>query len=43
VDEWKKQNMLGRISQKEEYRAPCLFLLADGSSYMTGAVSLNYY
>lgn len=37
VDEWEKQNMLGRISQKEEYRAPCLFLLADGSSYMTGA------
>jgi len=31
--------MLGRVSQKEEYRAPCLFLLADGSSYMTGAVS----
>lgn len=39
TDEWAKQNMLGRISQPEEYRAPVLFLLADGSSYMTGAVS----
>lgn len=38
TDEWAKQNMLGRISQAEEYRAPSLFLLADGSSYMTGAV-----
>lgn len=38
VDEWAKQNMLGRISQVEEYRAPVLFLLGDGSSYMTGAV-----
>jgi hypothetical protein len=30
--------MLGRISQAEEFRAPVLFLLADGSSYMMGAV-----
>ncbi|KAL5115490.1 hypothetical protein ACEQ8H_006631 [Pleosporales sp. CAS-2024a] len=37
TEEWAKQNMLGRISQVEEYRAPILFLLADGSSYMTGA------
>ncbi|KAH7406737.1 hypothetical protein DE146DRAFT_676085 [Phaeosphaeria sp. MPI-PUGE-AT-0046c] len=37
TDEWAKQNMLGRISQPEEYRAPVLFLLAEGSSYMTGA------
>ncbi|KAL5388112.1 hypothetical protein DPSP01_003103 [Paraphaeosphaeria sporulosa] len=37
VDDWAKQNMLGRISQVEEYRAAVLFLLADGSSYMTGA------
>lgn len=34
--------MLGRISQVEEYRAPILFLLGDGSSYMTGAVSMTY-
>ncbi|KAJ4373411.1 hypothetical protein N0V83_003706 [Neocucurbitaria cava] len=39
TDEWAKQNMLGRISMTEEYRAPVLFLLGDGSSYMTGAVS----
>ncbi|KAF2247191.1 NAD(P)-binding protein [Trematosphaeria pertusa] len=37
TDEWAKQNMLGRISQAEEYRAPVLFLLGEGSSYMTGA------
>ncbi|KAF1952251.1 NAD(P)-binding protein [Byssothecium circinans] len=37
VAQWEKQNMLGRISQAEEYRAPILFLLAEGSSYMTGA------
>jgi len=37
TDEWAKQNMLGRISQPEEYRAPVLFLLGEGSSYMTGA------
>lgn len=41
VDEWATQNMLGRISEVEEYRAPALFLLAEGSSYMTGAVSLS--
>lgn len=31
--------MLGRIRQPQEYRAPVLFLLGEGSSYMTGAVS----
>ena len=41
VDDWAIQNMLGRISQVEEYRAPVLFLLGDGSSYMTGAVSIS--
>lgn len=40
TDEWANQNMLGRISQPEEYRAPVLFLLSEGSSYMTGAVSI---
>jgi NAD(P)-dependent dehydrogenase (short-subunit alcohol dehydrogenase family) len=39
TDEWADQNMLGRTSKPEEFRAPVLFLLADGSSYMTGAVS----
>ncbi|KAH7117891.1 hypothetical protein B0J11DRAFT_560996 [Dendryphion nanum] len=37
TDEWAKQNMLGRTSNVEEYRAPCLFLLGEGSSFMTGA------
>jgi len=37
--EWATQNMLGRISQPEEYRASVIFLLGEGSSYMTGAVS----
>ncbi|KAF2442913.1 short chain dehydrogenase [Karstenula rhodostoma CBS 690.94] len=37
VNDWAKQNMLGRISQVEEYRVAVLFLLGDGSSYMTGA------
>jgi NAD(P)-dependent dehydrogenase (short-subunit alcohol dehydrogenase family) len=39
TDEWARQNMLGRISQPEEFRGAVLFLLAEGSSYMTGAVS----
>jgi hypothetical protein len=43
VDAWEKQNMMARISQKEEYRAPVLFLLAEGSSYMTGAVRVDIY
>lgn len=34
---WAEGNMLGRISETYEYRAPVLFLLGDGSSFMTGA------
>lgn len=34
---WSDGNMLGRLSQTHEFRAPVLFLLGDGSSYMTGA------
>jgi len=37
TDEWAKQNMLGRISMPEEFRAPVLFLLSEGSSYVTGS------
>ncbi|KAF8850911.1 NAD(P)-binding protein [Acephala macrosclerotiorum] len=33
---WTEGNMLARISHLEEYRAPILFLLGDGSSFMTG-------
>jgi NAD(P)-dependent dehydrogenase (short-subunit alcohol dehydrogenase family) len=39
TDEWARQNMLGRISVPEEFRAPVLFLLGEGSSYVTGSVS----
>ncbi|RMZ68616.1 oxidoreductase short chain dehydrogenase reductase family [Pyrenophora seminiperda CCB06] len=37
TEEWARQNMLGRISFVEEYRAPALFLLGEGSSYVTGS------
>ncbi|KAL1800093.1 hypothetical protein ACET3X_000435 [Alternaria dauci] len=37
TEEWARQNMLGRISVPEEFRAPVLFLLSEGSSYVTGA------
>jgi NAD(P)-dependent dehydrogenase (short-subunit alcohol dehydrogenase family) len=30
-------HMLYRLSNVDEYRAPVLFLLGDGSSFMTGA------
>jgi len=35
--EWSAENMLNRISATDEYRAPIIFLLADGSNFMTGA------
>ncbi|KAH8812959.1 NADP-dependent mannitol dehydrogenase [Xylogone sp. PMI_703] len=34
--EWIRGNMLGRLSTPDEYKAPAVFLLGDGSSYMTG-------
>lgn len=36
-DIWLKGSMLGRFSWAEEYRGPVLFLLGEGSSFMTGA------
>lgn len=36
-DLWESGNMLGRLSTVEEHKASILFLLADGSSYVTGA------
>jgi NAD(P)-dependent dehydrogenase (short-subunit alcohol dehydrogenase family) len=33
----KEQNMLGRNSVPNEFRAPVLFLLGDGSSFVTGS------
>ncbi|TVY48706.1 D-arabinitol 2-dehydrogenase [ribulose-forming] [Lachnellula occidentalis] len=35
--QWLDGSMLGRFSHPEEYRAPILFMLSDGSSFMTGA------
>lgn len=34
--EWEDNNMLGRISTPEEYKAVALFMLSKASSYMTG-------
>lgn len=35
--EWGGQNMLGRVSRPEEYRSLGVFLMGDGSSFMTGS------
>ena len=35
--EWPKQNMLGRLSKPAEYRGAAVFLISDGSSFMTGS------
>lgn len=35
--EWPKQNMLGRLSQPQEYRGAAAFLISDASSFMTGS------
>lgn len=35
--EWEKANMLGRLSQPEDYRGAALFLLSDASSFMTAS------
>ncbi|CAK7215496.1 hypothetical protein SBRCBS47491_002501 [Sporothrix bragantina] len=36
-DQWEGDNMLLRTSTVDEYRAPIVYLLGDGSSFMTGA------
>lgn len=35
--QWVGDNMLFRLSTVDEFRAPVLFLLGSGSSFMTGA------
>ena len=35
--QWTSDNMLNRLSTVDEFRAPVLYLLGDGSSFMTGA------
>lgn len=34
--QWVGDNMLLRLSTVDEFRAPVLFMLSDGSSFMTG-------
>jgi len=34
---WEGENMMGRLSEPEEFKGPALFLLSDASSFMTGA------
>ena len=34
---WCDGNMLGRLSEADEYRGPAMFLLADASGFVTGA------
>ncbi|KAK5089796.1 hypothetical protein LTR70_006170 [Exophiala xenobiotica] len=34
---WESGNMMGRISEPEEYRGAVLFMLSDASSFMTGS------
>ena len=34
---WEKENMMGRLSEPEEYRGAALFMLSDASSFMTGS------
>lgn len=34
---WEANNMMGRISEPEEYRGAVLFMLSDASSFMTGS------
>ena len=35
--EWKNANMLGRISDPEEYNGAVLYLLSGASTFMTGS------
>lgn len=35
-EKWEKENMLGRLSQPEEFRGAGVFLLSNASSFMTG-------
>ncbi len=34
---WPEGNMLGRMSTVEDHRSAIIFLLSDGSSYMTAS------
>ena len=34
---WMRGALLGRLGAPEDFKAPTVYLLADGSSFMTGA------
>jgi NAD(P)-dependent dehydrogenase (short-subunit alcohol dehydrogenase family) len=36
-EEWARQNMLGRLSRPEDFRAAAVYLMGRGSAWMTGA------
>ena len=36
-EKWANENMLGRLSEPEDYSGPAVFLLSDASAFMTGA------
>ena len=36
-EQWEGDNMLFRLSNVDEFRGPVLFLLGDGSSFMTAS------
>lgn len=37
ADKWMEGALLGRFGAPEDFRAPAIFLLADGASFMTGS------
>ncbi|KPI39674.1 D-arabinitol 2-dehydrogenase [ribulose-forming] [Cyphellophora attinorum] len=36
-DQWARENMLGMLSRPQDYRAVAVFLMGDGSRFVTGA------
>lgn len=37
ADTWMRGALLGRLGAPEDFKAPAVFLLSPGSSFMTGA------
>lgn len=40
---WLAGALLNRLGAPEDFKAPAVFLLADGSSFMTGAGKLKFF
>ncbi len=36
-EQWPRENMLGRLSYPKDFRAAAVFLMSEGSSFMTGS------